>query len=227
MGKNAINDAENMMAVRKRVIRWFETNGRRFPWRETKHPYQVLIAEILLRRTTATAVMRIYESFLKRFDSPKRLARARNTTIARALSSLGLQSVRTHQLKRMASTIVKNHSGKVPSSYQDLLALPGVGAYIASAVRNFAFGESVPLVDGNVIHFISRVFGIKFKEHTDAGAWEFMTIFGGKHQDAKLYWGIIDLVAIVCLRQNPRCSFCPLSETCKYTEEGEKSDADP
>ena len=208
--------------VRNRVIKWFEKHGRSFPWRETTDPYQVLIAEILLRRTTASAVSRVYETFLNRFDSPKRLARAKESTIARSLISLGLQTKRAHEFKEMASIIIKKHSGIVPRIHTDLLALPGVGAYIASAVRNFAYGDPAPLVDGNIVHFISRVFDIQFKGPTDSEAWEFMKHFGGKIQEAKLYWGTIDLVATVCLRINPRCHNCPLSEVCISSKLGDR-----
>jgi A/G-specific adenine glycosylase len=207
---------KNYASIRKKIVKWFGENGRNFPWRNTTDPYRVLIAEILLRRTTASAVSRVYEEFIDRFDSLESLKRARESTITRALSSLGLQSKRAHELKKMAAFIHKNHSGTIPSSYEDLLSLPGVGAYIASAVSKFAYGESVPLVDGNVIHFISRVFGITFKGPSDPLAWEFMTDFGGRHQEAKLYWGVIDLVATTCLRKNPRCPICPLSEACSY-----------
>ncbi|MFW9816614.1 MAG: hypothetical protein ACFFEW_11860 [Candidatus Thorarchaeota archaeon] len=207
---------KNQTLVRRKIVKWYVEHGRRFPWRNTTDPYRILIAEILLRRTTASAVSRVYNDFLSRFDSIEQLSRARESTIARKLGSLGLQSRRAHELKRMALVINKTHSGKVPKSQEDLLALPGVGDYIASAVRNFAYGVPAPLVDGNVIHFISRVFGITFKGPTDSEAWEFMTDLGGKHQEAKLYWGIIDLVASICLRQNPKCFDCPLSEVCLY-----------
>jgi A/G-specific adenine glycosylase len=214
MGKAVIDDAKNQIIVRKKVIQWFEVHGRNFPWRKSNNPYHILIAEMLLRRTTATAVARIYSSFLNRFNTPKHLAQARESTIARAVSSLGLQSVRASQLRKTASRLMKNHAGMVPTAYNDLIALPGVGAYTASAVRNFAFGEPEPLVDGNIIHFLSRVFTVTYRGPTDSNAWEFMTHFGGKEQDAKLYWGIIDLVATLCLRRAPRCPTCPLSEIC-------------
>ncbi|MFW9925359.1 MAG: A/G-specific adenine glycosylase [Candidatus Thorarchaeota archaeon] len=202
--------------VRKKLIKWYREHGRSFPWRETNDPYRVLISEILLRRTTATAVCRVYGDFFERFDSIDHLARARESTIACLLSSLGLQFKRASELKQMASFISKTHSGSIPRTKADLLALPGVGQYIASAVRNFAYGDPVPLVDGNVVHFVSRVYGISFKGSADSNAWEFMKDFGGKQQEAKLYWGLIDLVATVCLRQKPRCSICPLSEVCSY-----------
>ncbi|MFW9810481.1 MAG: hypothetical protein ACFFE6_13975 [Candidatus Thorarchaeota archaeon] len=208
--------------VRKKLVKWYDEHGRSFPWRDTNDPYRVLISEILLRRTTATAVCRVYGDFFERFDSIERLARARESTIAQALGSLGLQFRRASELKQMASFISKNYSGTIPRIHTDLLSLPGVGPYIASAVRNFAFGDPAPLVDGNVIHLISRVYGTNFKGPADSDAWEFMSDLGGNQQEAKLYWGLIDLVATICLRQNPRCSICPLSEVCSYMK-GETS----
>jgi A/G-specific adenine glycosylase len=112
-------------------------------------------------------------------------------------------------------TIMSDYAGEIPKSHEDLLSLPGVGQYIASAVRNFAFGEQVPLVDGNVVHFLSRVFGIEFSGPSDEEAWMFTTLFGGSHK-SELYWGIIDIVATICLRQTPRCSTCPVSGTCTW-----------
>lgn len=206
--------------VRKNVIHWYNQHGRNFPWRNTTDSYRILIAEILLRRTTASAVSRVFSDFMNRFDTPKRLAHAHESTIERALSSLGLQSLRAKQLRETALIIVKDYNGEIPKSSEGLQSLPGVGDYIASAVRNFAYGEPVPLVDGNVIHFISRVFGLQFAGPTDTKAWEFMAQFGGSHK-AKLYWGIIDLVATVCLRHNPRCGDCPLSKVCDWYTKGD------
>ena len=110
------SDARKNTSVRKRVINWYEQGGRRFPWRNTTDPYHILIAEILLRRTTASAVLRVYTDFIHRFDSPNRLKRARESTIAQALSSLGLQDLRAKQLKETASILVKDYNGIVPRS---------------------------------------------------------------------------------------------------------------
>jgi A/G-specific adenine glycosylase len=208
-------DARKDALVRKRVIDWYSQHGRDFPWRNTTDPYQILIAEMLLRRTTASAVSRVFNDFVTRFDTPKRLARAHESTISRALASLGLQSLRAKQFKKTASIIMKEYNGEIPKSHENLQSLPGIGAYIASAVRNFAYGEATPLVDGNVIHFISKVFGIQFRGPTDKKAWEFVAKFGGSHESG-LYWGIIDLVATICLKRNPRCPICPLSKVCEW-----------
>jgi len=208
-------DTRKNALVRKRVIDWFVKKGRAFPWRKTTNPYQILIAEILLRRTTASAVSRIYTNFIERFDSPSRLHYARESTIAKALTSLGLQNIRAKQLKKVGTTIVNDYDGEIPLNPEQLRALPGVGRYIASAVLNFAHSKSVPLVDGNVIHFLSRVFGVEFSGPRDEEAWEFTNKFGGSHK-SELYWGIIDLVATICLRRNPRCPICPVSSACTW-----------
>jgi A/G-specific adenine glycosylase len=208
-------DTRRKALVRKRVITWFDKHGRDYPWRNTTNPYLILIAEILLRRTTASAVSRIFPDFIQRFGTPMCITQAQESTIAKALSSIGLQSLRAKQLKKTASILVQEYDSKVPRSNEMLQSLPGVGFYIASAVRNFAYGESVPLIDGNVVYFVSRVFGINFTGPTDPEAVEFVTQFGGLH-DAKLYWGIIDLVATVCLRRKPRCGICPLAKVCNF-----------
>ncbi|MFW9962710.1 MAG: hypothetical protein ACFFCX_04070 [Candidatus Sifarchaeia archaeon] len=209
------DNARKHAIVRKRVIDWYDKNGRDFPWRNTTNPYQVLIAEMLLRRTTASAVSRVFNDFMSNFASPKELAQASEFTITQVLKSLGLQSIRARQLKKTASIILNEYDGEIPDSQTNLQTLPGVGSYIASAVMNFAFGESVSLVDGNVIHFISRVYDIHFEGPTDTKAWEFMARAGGR-QDARLYWGIIDIVATICLKKNPRCSLCHLSGICDW-----------
>ncbi|MFW9964089.1 MAG: hypothetical protein ACFFCX_11020 [Candidatus Sifarchaeia archaeon] len=208
-------DTRKYALVRKTVINWYEQNGRRFSWRNTTNPYYILIAEMLLRRTTASAVSKVFDDFMNRFNTPKQLAQASESTISDSLKSLGLQTIRATQLQKTASIIMKDFNGDIPTSHEGLLTLPGVGSYIASAIMNFAFGEAMPLVDGNVIHFISRVYGADFTGPADRKAWEFVGKFGGSHKPA-LYWGIIDLVSTICLRKNPRCLICPISKMCEW-----------
>ncbi|MCK4279528.1 MAG: hypothetical protein KAW94_03025 [Candidatus Thorarchaeota archaeon] len=210
------SNARNITLVRNLLIEWFDKKGRSFPWRETTDPYRVLIAEILLRRTTAAAVLRVYPNFIKRFDNPAKLSRARKSTIRRHLNTLGLQSIRAKQIHETAKYLSKEHAGSVPDSLPELESLPGVGRYVGAAVLSFAFGQPEPMVDGNVVHLVNRVFGSDFKGAIDSRAWEFMERFGGKKQDKRLYWGIIDLVATICLRRFPRCSQCPLNNLCEY-----------
>ena len=199
---------------RQKISEWYHTQGRKFPWRSSSSPYSILIAEMMLRRTTAMAVNRVYPVFMKRFKTPEQLARARLPTIESIVTSLGLQRTRSQHLREMASALVKEYDSNIPTNLDELAILPGVGLYVASAVLNFAYSMSVPLVDGNVLHLVSRVFGINFDGPTDERAWEFMDSFNCDSDCRSFYWGIIDLVALLCLRRSPRCSDCPLSGIC-------------
>ena len=203
-------------SVRRTIIRWFSSYGRQFDWRKNADPFNVLIAEMLLRRTTASAVARVYGRFVTRFGTPAAIASARESELMKLLKSLGLQTVRAQQILRTGVILVEEFNGTVPKGMDALLSLPGLGRYGASAVMNFAFGVHIPVVDGNVIHLMNRVFGLGFRGPLDESAWRFMADFGGRNQEKQLYWGIIDMVAALCLRRNPRCTSCPLLRYCKY-----------
>ncbi|MFW9845809.1 MAG: hypothetical protein ACFFD6_03610 [Candidatus Thorarchaeota archaeon] len=215
MGEAPLLNGKRLRLVRRRIIDWFKEHGRAFPWRSANSPFQILIAEVLLRRTTATAVSRVYGEFIDRFATLQKLANARKSTIEGLLSTLGLQSVRADHLKQMAKILLKDCDGVIPDDLASLEGLPGVGKYAAAAVMNFAFGASEPMVDGNVVHLMNRVFSHGAAGPTDVKIWDFMKTFGGP-QDKRLYWGIIDLVALICIRRNPRCNLCPLSALCDY-----------
>ncbi|MFW9943552.1 MAG: hypothetical protein ACFFB7_00990 [Candidatus Sifarchaeia archaeon] len=216
MGEGPHVNVHRMSAVRRTILKWFQRHGREFPWRHSENPFHILLAEILLRRTTAAAVARVYPGFVRRFNEPDDLASARLLTLEKKVSSLGLQSVRARHLRETARKILLQHNGAVPQEDVALRALPGVGRYVSAAVRNFAFGIAEPLVDGNVVHLVNRVFSTGFTGPNDARAWLFMGQFGGRKQQKQLYWGIIDIVAAVCLRRNPRCSQCPLNNRCDF-----------
>ena len=212
MVHNTINSHKKQF--QQKIIDWYVEAGRRFPWRVRSNPYSILIAEMMLRRTTAVAVNRVYSKFMERFQDPRQLARARLHTIESMVSSLGLQKNRSQHLKMMASTLVKEYNGNVPTTLDELSSLPGVGLYVASAVINFAYLKPTPLVDGNIVHLISRVFEMKFDGPMDERAWNFMSSFDCNNNCRFFYWGIIDLVAILCLRRTPKCKDCPLSGIC-------------
>lgn len=205
-----------LSVVRRKIVQWFDRHGRSFPWRITANPYYILIAEMLLRRTTSSAVLRVYPHFIRQFPTCESLASASKRVISVHMSTLGLQKQRTAHLIGMAEQLISHHSGVVPSDYDSLLALSGVGKYTANAVLNFAFGQPLPLVDGNILHLVSRLFGLTYAGSADIEAWKFMERFGDLQQDPKLYWGIIDLVAGICLRRIPRCTECPLTKECNW-----------
>src|SRR5271167_2667027 len=141
-----------------RLLEWFDRHKRDLPWRRDRDPYRVWLSEIMLQQTRVAAVTEHYERFLRRFPSIEKLASAREATVLAAWSGLGYYR-RARMLHAAAKEIVKEHGGKFPEKAEDLLALPGIGRYTASAIASIAFAEPVAVVDGNVERVLQRVRG--------------------------------------------------------------------
>ncbi|TFG11508.1 hypothetical protein EU537_12205 [Candidatus Thorarchaeota archaeon] len=205
--------------VKETIIEWFEEHGRDFPWRYDDDPFHVLVAEMLLRRTTAAAVMRVYPSLLKVAGTPEALMNLSRRKVESLITPLGLQSVRAKHLQRTAAILVERYNGSVKSASSNLENLPGVGRYTACAVRNFAFSIPEPLIDGNIVFFLNRLFGTDFDGAEDEGAWQFADNVAGPDHDQRFYWGVIDFVSAICLHKQPHCKQCPLRENCSFFSE--------
>lgn len=201
--------------LRRRVLAWFERNGRTFPWRERTEPYRVLTAEILLQRTRADLVEPVYERFTARYPDAGSLARADPADVIRLLRPLGFTH-RSARLPLLGQTLVERHAGRVPAGKHELLQLPGVGEYVANAVLALAFGERRPLLDPNVIRIIGRATGV-VSTHTRARSdrllWAEVESLLPRVHAREFSLGLIDLGALVC-RKQPRCFECPLRTRC-------------
>jgi A/G-specific adenine glycosylase len=199
-----------------RVLEWFETSGRTFPWRERRDPYRVLIAELLLQRTRADLVLPLYEKFLYRYPDPAALAHARPEEVADFLRPLGFVH-RSRRLPALAQALLERHGGTVPRSKTSLLALPGVGMYVANAVLAVAFNERRPLLDPNVVRLIDRFFGFgspKARPRDDPAVWAFVETLLPRRSAPEFGLALIDLGALVCRPRRPRCPLCPLRARC-------------
>jgi A/G-specific adenine glycosylase len=206
----------------EKLLKWWRTNKRDFPWRRTDDPYKILIAELLLRKTTAKQVRGLYEGFLSKYPDSKALSKAQERDIEDTIRPLGLERKRATLLKAIGSEIIQNHGGQVPTSKDDLLKLSGVGSYAANAVLCFAYHKDVPLVDTNAIRIFQRVFGFKSQKRRpkdDPTLWDFVggAIPHGKARDFNL--AVIDHAHSICIPRNPRCPTCPLNALCKYAKE--------
>lgn len=209
------------------LISWHLTNNASFPWREEKDPYKILVSEILLRKTTRKQVKEIFPHFFQVYPSFSALADAHLVEIDEVIHPLGMEHRRARLLKELASQIVSECGGAVPTTEEDLLALPGVGRYVANAVLCFAGGKDAPLVDTNVIRVIQRVFSFKAKRkrvRSDPEVWEFVSslIPLGKGKEFNL--AILDFAAAVCTSRSPKCGSCPNNTMCDYYAGKEKSE---
>ena len=168
------------------LLEWFAANERDLPWRLTRDPYAILVSEVMLQQTQVERVVPRYLAWLERWPTVDALAVAPIADVLREWQGLGYNR-RALNLHRAAAAV---SARGWPS---DLTELPGVGAYTAAAIRNFAFGEDVLPVDTNVRRVQERT------EHR----------FGPRTAQA-----LMDLGATVCLARVPRCGICPLAEGC-------------
>lgn len=131
------------------ILQHYRLHGRSFPWRETSDPYRIVLSELMLQQTQTRRVLAKYEVFLKRFPTFESVARAPVRLLLREWRGLGYNR-RALALKRLAACVVKTHGGRLPSSKQELLTLPGVGPYTAAAIRAFVFNQPEPMIETNI-----------------------------------------------------------------------------
>jgi A/G-specific adenine glycosylase len=201
------------------LLEWFSENRRDFPWRETSDPYKVLMAEIFLRKTDAGKVLGIYEHFIRKYSSLEALNNADESELEDFLRPLGLYRRRAKELLDLAQIVMTKHRGEVPHSREELLRLPGVGEYIANAVLCFAFDQTVPLLDTNVVRVVTRVFSFRPRRkraRDDPEMWRDVKqiVPKGKARDFNL--AVLDLAATTCLSRKPKCAICPVTSLCDY-----------
>jgi A/G-specific adenine glycosylase len=155
---NSVDLAAKKKIFAEKVLSWFQKQGRRLPWRRTRDPYKVLVAEIMLQKTKAQQVEKVFPSFLKKYPDLPSLAKAKKPELRALMKPLGL-SYRAERLLSIAREIEKKFGGEIPKTPSQLAELKGVGKYIGNAVACFAFGEPLLAVDRNVERVVKRVFG--------------------------------------------------------------------
>ena len=201
---------------RRTLLRWYGLNARQFPWRETDDPYLILLSEVLLQRTQAPQVKGNYQTIAVALPTPRALAKAPLAAIQESLRPLGLAK-RAVTLKRMGEELLARYGGRVPSGIADLMSLPGVGRYIATATAAFAAGSRVAVVDANVIRLLSRFFGVswaKKRPRDDPTVWRLAESLLPRSRAAVYNRALIDFAALVCRPRSPHCPDCPLRRKC-------------
>ena len=209
-----------MTALRRKLLRWFESHGRSFPWRRASATnYQYIIAEALLQRTRAETVALFFPRFTKEFPSWRQLAFASVIRLQNYLKPIGLWRRRASSIRALAKTMAKRN-GRFPRERTAIEALPGVGQYIANAVLLFCHAQPQPLLDFNMARVLERVFGPRKLADIRYDPWlqELARKVVRCKAPARLNWAILDLAATTCLASNPRCSECPLASLCKFAQ---------
>ncbi|MBI4425430.1 MAG: A/G-specific adenine glycosylase [Elusimicrobia bacterium] len=199
------------------LLRWYDAERRRLPWRERPTPYRVWLSEIMLQQTQVSTVLPYYRRFLRRFPSIAGLAGAREPEVLRLWAGLGYYS-RARNLLAAARKIVSFHGGRFPEGFDQVLALPGVGRYTAGAILSIAFGKAVPLVDGNVARVFSRLFALRGAPRSGPflkQVWELAGAAVPAARPGDWNQALMELGALVCAPETPRCADCPVSRWCE------------
>jgi A/G-specific adenine glycosylase len=210
--------AKRISWLRGRLLRWFAHNGRSFPWREPgKTPYEVVVAEILLQRTTAAGVARAYSGFIERYSSWIALAHTPLEELENALRPLGLWRRKAPAFQHLALSIDMN-GGVVPGTRKELERLPGIGPYTASAILALVYRRAEPLLDVNMARLLGRFLGppegIEARPKRALHAHALRLVRSKRGLDVN--WAALDFGALVCRARRPLCLECPLRGRCQY-----------
>lgn len=208
--------------IKQGLLKWFEHNQRSFPWRNTRDPYKILLAEKLLQQTAAAKqVVEAYNEITRLYPTVESLSEADSTALKQIIEPLGF-IYRANELPKLAQEILIRNEGKVPQSLKDLLDLPGIGDYSARAVLSFAYNQDVPIVDTNIARLLHRIYGIteaipsnpaRSKRLIDIAA---ALIPKNKSRDFNL--AALDLCASLCTANKSNCSYCPIKKDCSHSQ---------
>jgi len=205
-----LSDGELDFEVSTRLQKWYLENvgNNKFPWRASIDPYKSLIAELLLQRTRGEMVRELYSEFIQTFPTPLHIVESGIAKLREYFEKIGL-GYRATRLYQISEILVNRYGGQVPCSFRELLTLPGIGVYIASAVMNFGCGKPTPVVDVNVMRVLNRIYGIYRETYARAKIWQFYM-----NADHKIIgYSLIDLGREVCIPV-PNCKVCPLNDIC-------------
>ena len=201
------------------LLHWYRANARDLPWRHTDNPYPIWVSEIMLQQTRVAAVLGYYGRFLAAFPTVRALADAPEERIFKLWEGLGYYS-RARNLQKAARIITERLGGVFPRTYKDLIALPGIGDYTASAIASAAFGQREPAVDGNVLRVFTRLTDC----HDDIADLKIRrtvreqvgTIMPRAAADIRIFnQATMELGATVCVPGGPpKCSLCPARDFC-------------
>jgi A/G-specific adenine glycosylase len=210
-------------AFTRQLLAWFTRHARDLPWRRERTPYRVWVAEVMLQQTRVETVIPYYERFLIHFPTIQALSSASLEETLKVWQGLGYYA-RARNLHAAAQQVVSAHNGQLPDTFEELLALPGVGRYIAGAVASIAFGRDVPAVDGNARRVLCRVFEVR-EDVTRSAVRRRLEVLatsllpagrGGAFNEA-----LMELGATLCTPRSPHCGHCPLCDLCQAYAEGE------
>jgi len=213
------------------LLDWFAANARDLPWRHTRNPYAIWVSEIMLQQTQVNTVIPFWERWLRELPTIEAAASAHPDKLHKLWEGLGYYT-RVRNLQKAAQLILDRHAGQFPIHFDDVLALPGIGRYTAGAICSIAFNQPTPILDGNVIRVLTRIYGIAEdpkEKATNARLWQLaeelvrnskLKIRNSKNNCSHLNQSLMELGALICTPRNPQCLICPARQLCLAFKDG-------
>ena len=204
--------------ITKNILNWYDLNKRSLPWRKNvtlqKRHYYTLVSEFMLQQTQVATVIPYFNRFIKKIPNFKSLAKINDQKLIKIWEGLGYYS-RARNLKKTAQKIVNNFNGKLPNNFEDLLSLPGVGNYTASAILSIVFNKPYIPLDGNVERVLKRYLFLKNeKDIKKEKLIKKKSVFGTSSRSSDYAQALMELGALICKPINPLCNKCPISKKC-------------
>ncbi|WP_213357821.1 A/G-specific adenine glycosylase [Chlamydiifrater phoenicopteri] len=209
------NSLINGEEASEKLRRWFLENKRDLPWRRDVSPYSVWISEVMLQQTRVDTVIDYFNRWMEKYPYLEAVAKASEEELIKMWEGLGYYS-RVRAFKRGVEVVMKTFGGAIPSDYEELLQIPGIGPYTANAIRAFAFKQRGAAVDGNILRVFSRLFLVKDsidKPSTYDKIQRLANKFIPEKDPQEVSEALIELGACIC-KKVPQCEFCPLASYC-------------
>jgi A/G-specific adenine glycosylase len=203
---------------RNKIKSYYKTDKREFFWRKNDlNPFQIMITELFLKKTKAETVEKYCYNFVKKYNCNKKMKNLCNDEIYKSIKFLGLSNQRTKSIIKICEYLHINFNDELPNNYKELIKIPYIGDYTASAIMCFAFNQRYTILDVNSSRVISRFFSIdNDKDLRDNSSLKQKTLDLLPRKDIKEYnWGLLDLGAVTC-KTKPLCSECILKNRCEY-----------
>ncbi len=219
-------DTHTVRRIRRALLAWYARNARELPWRRSRHPYPVWVAEIMLQQTRIEQGRPYFERFMEAFPTVEALASASEDAVLKLWEGLGYYA-RARNLHRAARLIAHERGGEFPETAEAWQALPGIGRYTAGAIASIAFGEAVPVVDGNVKRVLSRLFDIATPiglAATERRLWALAGALVSPRRPGDFNQALMELGAIVCTPRVPSCTSCPVRGVCEAFARGTQAE---
>lgn len=211
-------DQETLKRIPEPLLAWYDGHRRILPWREDPSPYKVWVSEIMLQQTRVEAVKPYFERFTKDLPNIHALAHADENLLLKLWEGLGYYN-RVRNLQKAAVQIEEEFEGHMPSEYDKLLTLKGIGSYTAGAITSIAFGNVFPAVDGNVLRVVSRVLrcdGDVLSQQVKKQVEQDLLCVMPKDRPGDFNQAMMEIGAMVCVPNGaPHCEECPLAAFCR------------